>query len=103
MGIYNRYANIKIQRPNDDSYPKWIDRDGIEVLVNSAQEEFPSNESGGELLQKPQSNPDGFGESFPSKAYYRIHLYSQAIDLGVPAKKTWGIEKLRKAINDYSK
>lgn len=97
MGIYNRYANIKIARPDEDIYPKWIDANGISILVHNKQEEF-------EVL-KPIAveNPQGFGESLGSPKEYKMQLFNEAIELGIPAKRTWGPEKLRKAIHDYSR
>lgn len=54
------------------------------------------------FLQEPEVNPPGFGENMVSKEAYKLKLYEEAVELGVPAKRTWGVEKLRKAIHDYS-
>jgi hypothetical protein len=97
MGIYNRYANIKIVRPDEDIFPKWIDANGISILVHDKQEEL-------EALQiRPVENPSGFGESLGNPKEYKLKLFNEAIELGIPAKRTWGPEKLRKAIHDYSR
>lgn len=98
MGFYNRYANLKIARPEDGEFPKWMDHEGKSYLVHSENEVAELVNP----LAPQESNPVGFGEDMISKEHYKSSLLQQALDLGIPARKTWGIAKLQKAIHDYA-
>jgi hypothetical protein len=46
-------------------------------------------------------NPEGMGTSLGSKEQYKEKLLQDAVALGIPAKRTWGIDKLKRAIDGY--
>lgn len=74
MAIYNRYLGMKIQSPEEE-----IRTADMPILT---------------------LNPEGFGESMGDRYTYKERLIKEALQLGIPARRTWGIDKLRKCIDD---
>lgn len=72
--IYNRYQYVNIQSP----------------VVPEPEPFIP-----------PIENPPGVGHAM-TKEERKHDLYTAALSLGIPAKRTWGEQKLLKAINDNS-
>lgn len=54
------------------------------------------------VVEQPQENPDGFGENLGSEDVFKQTLIDTANELGIKIKRSWGIKKLRKAIDDHA-
>lgn len=92
-------------------YPQWVTINGKRVLVNDAYEHrmlddgFEPANPDADLPENPlvDENPVGFGKNLGTPNQLKETLYNEALELGIPAKKTWGVEKLKKAIDNYGK
>lgn len=51
-------------------------------------------------IQEP--NPSGFGQSLGNENEFKQALIEIANQLGIKIKRSWGIKKLRKAIDDHA-
>lgn len=54
------------------------------------------------IAEELKENPQGFGENLGTEDVFKQTLLDTANELGIKIKRSWGIKKLRKAIDDHA-